>query len=144
MRVRAQHITGQAIVEEARRWLGRPFRHQGRTEHGVDCIGLIICVRNAVDPWPRAMKRAADYRRNPNGQLLAELPDHLEPITMPEPGCVAVITWPKQKHPSHVALLTPDTIIHAYASAGRVVETSYAGHWLRQTHSLWRLPGVEP
>lgn len=144
MAVRAEHITGQAIVEEARRWIGRPFRHQGRSEYGVDCIGLVILVRHTLAPWPRAIRRAPDYRRNPNGQLLLELPEHLEPIVKPEPGCVAVITWPRQKHPSHVAILTPETIIHAYAAAGRVVETSYAGHWLRQTHSLWRLPGVEP
>ena len=39
------HVTGQDVVAEARRWLGTPWRHQARLRGvGVDCGGLVVCV----------------------------------------------------------------------------------------------------
>ncbi len=139
---RAPQITGQAIVDEARTWLGVPFHHQGRSRHGVDCIGLVVCARNALAPWADGMKSERNYPRNPTGRLVAGLEQYLTRIENPEPGCVALIAWPKQELPAHVAILTPDTMIHAYAATERVVEAGYRGHWVRWTKSLWRLPGV--
>lgn len=133
------------MVEEARAWVGRKFAHQGRTQWGVDCIGLVICVRNELLPWPEGMKSTRTYARNPNGALLPAIQEHCTRIYVPEPGCIALMAWPQQKpeQASHVGFLTPDNIIHAYEAAGKVVETGYRGHWIRWTHSLWRLPGVD-
>lgn len=36
----------QIIVNEALKWVGTPFRHQGRTKRGLDCVGLVIRVGN--------------------------------------------------------------------------------------------------
>jgi cell wall-associated NlpC family hydrolase len=36
----------EQIVEEARKYLGVRFRHQGRTVAGIDCAGLILNVGN--------------------------------------------------------------------------------------------------
>ena len=36
------------IVEEARKYLGVRYRHQGRNMHGLDCAGLIIVVGNKL------------------------------------------------------------------------------------------------
>lgn len=31
-----------ALVDAARRWIGVPFRHRGRSRRGVDCVGLVV------------------------------------------------------------------------------------------------------
>lgn len=134
-------IAAQQIVEDARSWLGVPFQHQGRTRYGVDCVGLPVCIRHARIPWPEALAEVV-YPRNPTGRLEELIGQLLTRITAPEVGCIAAIAWPKQNQVSHVGILTPDTIIHAYAQAGRVVETGYRGPWVRWTRSLWRLPAV--
>lgn len=136
--------TGQQLVDAARGWLGVPFRHQGRSRYGVDCIGLIILARNELVKDPTALKTPTNYRRNPNGKLLELFPRFAEQIDRPEPGAVAVIGWPRQIHPSHVAILTPDTMIHAYHSSRGVVENGYREQWVRWTKSLWRLKGIDP
>ncbi len=135
-------IRGEDIAAAARAWVGRPFRHQGRSEHGVDCVGLVIMVRASFGGFAIDRAGPADYRRQPDGRLLEAVRKLCTPIEKPEAGCMAVIAWPRQRDPYHVAILTPATIVHAYASAARVVETGYAGIWVRQTHSLYRLPGV--
>lgn len=133
------------VVHEARRWIGTPYVHQGRTRHGVDCIGFIICVRNACEHWPQALKETRTYDRAPkNGLLLEKIMGHCEPLEVPEDGCVVLIRWPLSKEPSHVALHAGGHILHSYQRAKQVIETGYRGMWLRDTHSLWRLPGVIP
>lgn len=127
----------------ARALVGTPFRHQGRTAYGLDCIGLIILARHTLAPWG-GMQTAADYQHNPNGKLLEIFPRFATPIDEPEEGAVAVMVWPMQKHASHVGIVTPTTIIHAYAAARRVVETGYREPWVRRTVSLWRVEGVTP
>lgn len=90
------------------------------------------------------LRTPTNYRRNPNGQLLEYFPRFATQIEKPEPGAVVVIGWPKQIHPSHVAFVTPDTIIHAYAAAKAVVETGYREQWVRWTKSIWRFRGIDP
>lgn len=41
-------VTRRDIVEAARAWLGTPWRHQGRNEHGLDCIGLLVVVYRSL------------------------------------------------------------------------------------------------
>jgi len=37
-------VTRPEIVAAARGWIGVPWRHQGRSRAGVDCVGLIVVV----------------------------------------------------------------------------------------------------
>ena len=37
-------VTRTDIVAAARGWLGVPWRHQGRSRAGVDCVGLVVVV----------------------------------------------------------------------------------------------------
>jgi hypothetical protein len=133
------------VVREARRWIGTPFVHQGRSRHGVDCIGLIVCVRAAFDGFPEGMREIRNYRRRPaDGLLLDRVRHYCSQLTEPEPAALVLVQWPKDATPSHTMLCAGDTVIHAYQRVGRVVEVGYRAHWERWTHSLWRLPGVEP
>jgi hypothetical protein len=135
-------VKAQDFVDAARSYLGVPFRHQGRTEHGVDCIGLVILARLKLGPWDATRHDIVNYRRNPKDALDVTLPKFLEQIFAPEVGALAAIRWPKMKVANHIAILTPATIIHSYAEVGRVIETGYREPWPRQTVSLWRIPGI--
>ena len=127
----------QSIIDAARACLGTPFHHQGRAPGlGLDCIGLIITALTAVG---KSVRDRADYGRRPDGQsLVAALIDHgatrVEEI---EAGDVLLFRYDNQ--PQHVALATsPDTIIHSFAPAGKVVETSIGTYWKRRLTGIYR------
>lgn len=131
------------IVDEARRWLGVPYVHQGRTRHGVDCIGFVLCVRNALAGWEQLERAPRNYARQPrDGLLLDQVRAACFLLDAPEDGALILIRWPRTQHPSHVAIYAGGNLIHAYQRARRVVETGFRAHWLRNAHSYWRLPGV--
>lgn len=138
-------IAPAQIVSEARRWIGVPYVHQGRTAYGVDCIGLIICVRDTIESWPDACNTTRDYSRQLQGGMLLELVERrCVRLSAPEDGAMILIRWPKHAYPTHAAFYAGGNIIHAYQRARRVIETGFRAHWLRDAHSYWRLPGVLP
>lgn len=132
------------LVQEARAWVGVPYIHQGRTRYGVDCVGLVLCVRDAVAPWTALAAEVRNYARHAkDGLLLDRVRQHCTQIDAPEDGAMILIRWPKHRHPSHAAIYAGGNLIHAYQRARRVVETGFRAHWARDAHSFWRLPDVE-
>lgn len=132
------------VVSEARRWLGVPYVHQGRTRFGVDCIGLVLCVRNALEPWEALHRELRNYARRPKDSLLLDrVHANCVQLDAPEDGALILIRWPKNPEPSHAGIYADGNIIHAYQRVRRVVETGFRACWLRWAHSYWRLPGVQ-
>ncbi len=37
-------MTPEQFIAAARKYLGVPWQHQGRTRFGIDCIGLLVCA----------------------------------------------------------------------------------------------------
>lgn len=144
-------ITADSFVSEARKLLGAPFVHQGHTEHGVDCMGLLYVAakRAGIDlirlPVFRDLADSErwNYGRRPNARLLKYVASHCKKAAKPVAGCVAFFRFDHETHPQHFAIYTGPTIIHAHQPMGRVVEHAYRGAWVRWTHSMWLLPGVE-
>ena len=133
-------MTPDAIIGEARGWVGVPFRHQGRSREGVDCVGLPIVVLKALQLLPREFTSGA-YGRLPTGEIVTRLEQHCRRRNGPaRPGDLVVIAWTKTA--AHIAICTGDTLIHSYESVGRVIEHGYRGRWVRMTHSVWEIPGV--
>jgi cell wall-associated NlpC family hydrolase len=136
-------IKPEHMVNEARTWIGVPFRHQGRSRLGVDCIGLIICVRNAVGMWMDGMHETTSYPKRAIDELLLDkLNEYCTPLRRAEPGCVVLFKWPKMQFPTHVAICTGENIIHSYRTVGQVCEVGYREPWRRMTRGFYRLPGV--
>lgn len=133
MTVRAEYL-----VDVARTWLGTPFVHQGRNRHGVDCIGFVCSVFGELGEDSLLQRLPRDYARQPKAELLEGLREVAVEETTPQPGLIALLSWPGAKHPSHVAIVTGRTLIHCYQHAGKVVEHGFRGNWLSRTHSLWR------
>lgn len=134
-------ITGFDIVNEARKHIGVPFRHQGRNPStGLDCIGL--AVRVLVD-LGFTLPDITNYDREPNPQMMgAAIEPHLSRIDEIDilPGCVL---WMKFiREPMHIAIVTDVGMIHAYGTVGRVVEHGIDKKWSRRIYMAYRINGV--
>lgn len=130
-------MTGDDLVRAARRYIGVPFRHQGRSVLGLDCIGLVVCAARDIG---LTLRDRTDYPRDPNGELPAELAAQTEPADSVRPGDLALMAFAGQ--PTHVAILAGDTLIHGYASVGRVVEHRIDARWRSRIVSVHRLRGI--
>lgn len=145
-------ISADALIAAARSLVGVRYVHQGHGPHGVDCIGFVtyaaeLAGLDVVASLPRrAGERAPNffkYARTPQPLALEYLTRWAKPTPAPVAGGLVFFTFPRETHPSHLAIFTRDaTIVHSLARAGRVAETRYGAPWTRLTHSCWRLPGV--
>ncbi|MGE3622966.1 MAG: C40 family peptidase [Bdellovibrionales bacterium] len=127
----------QTAIAAARTCAGTPFHHQGRRPGaGLDCIGLIVVALRAagMDVTDRT-----DYSRRPDGTgLVAALEEHgARPAGSITAGDILLFRYDSQ--PQHVALATDkDRMIHAFAPAGKVVETGIGDYWKRRLSGIYR------
>lgn len=119
----------------ARALIGTPFVHQGRTRHGVDCIGLIVLAAQAVGIDTRADR--TDYGRRPHGVLQPILDAAMVKVTDWQPGDTLVMAF--RHEPMHVAIYTGATVIHTYATLGKVVEHDLDARWRARVAGAYRL-----
>jgi cell wall-associated NlpC family hydrolase len=108
-----------ALILAARRYLGVPFRHAGRTDQGVDCVGLILAAARDAGLFDY---RPKPYPRGDASKLTAEIERFAERVAgPPEPGDLLLLRVRGEL--THVALVTDEgTILHAHERLGRVVE----------------------
>ena len=126
----------QAIVAEARSWIGTPYLHQGRVKGvGVDCAMLLLEVYERARQIPHL--ELADVVADPGTQIAKYPPDwmlhrdeerYLEIVErfarriearQPQDGDIALYRWGRTI--SHGAIVDRwPRIIHAYSRTGRV------------------------
>lgn len=122
------------FIAAARSYVGVPFHHQGRTRHGVDCVGLVVCAAREIGI---ALADRTDYPRDPNGLLPMEMARQLAAVESARPGDILLMRF--RGEPQHVAILAGETLIHSYASIGRVVEHGQDAKWRRRVVAAYRL-----
>lgn len=138
-------VTRQEFIKELRSWEGVPFRHQGRSRLGTDCLGLPISIARVMDLLPEGFYDPVHYGRAPNdGALIAAVQKYCVPIKSIEDAALVTFCWPGTSQPSHLALLEGRYMIHAYERVAKVVRHGYGQPWKRLTHSIYRIPGVVP
>ena len=124
-------------IAAARGCIGTPFHHQGRTPGvGLDCVGLIVVALGAAG---FAVNDRRDYPPRPDGKSLVRALEEHGAVAVDgfSPGDVLLFRYDHQ--PQHVALATgADTMVHAFAPAGRVVETTIGDYWLRRLLGVYR------
>jgi cell wall-associated NlpC family hydrolase len=133
----------QEIIAHARAWIDVPFRHQGRSRTGTDCVGLFACIASEMgrpDPIP------SNYSREPDSALLlAELRKRFEEIKITDarPGDFLVMRFETLKQNverRHVAMLTDRGIIHSAAMYRKVTEHSLTDEWKIRIENAFRIP----
>jgi cell wall-associated NlpC family hydrolase len=129
------------LIDEARSWIGVPFVHQGRSRIGCDCLGFVAAMLADLGSTTAMRLLPGNYARNPQSKVLDTLRANSREIPL-EAGALLLIQFPYSKHPSHAALYTGESMIHAYQSVNKVVEHGYREPWVHRTHSIWALPLV--
>jgi NlpC/P60 family putative phage cell wall peptidase len=138
-------ITRQRILDEARRWLGTPYRHQGSSLGiGCDCLGLVRGVWRAVCGCePEAPADWADG--NQSERLLEAAERHCGAafgLAAAQPGDLIVLRWRPDQPARHIGILSdPDHFIHAYEQAS-VVQSALVPSWRRRVAAAYCFPGI--
>jgi len=141
--------TQQAIVAEARRWLGTPYRHQASVMGvGTDCLGLVRGVWRAVvgpepeKPPPYTPDWAEALGRD---DLLDAARRWLEEIPAGKAceGDVLLFRMAIGAPAKHAAIVSgPSKIIHAYWVRS-VCETHLTAWWARRIAAAFSFPGLK-
>lgn len=140
-------IAPAELIAQARSLVGVPWRHQGRSEFGVDCIGFVsLSMRRAGLDLAAylGIRDVTNYSRRADPELYRRVSMYCQRIAEPRPGCLIFFQFDGDRAPRHFGIFTErDTVIHANAMQQQVVEHGYRAQWLRWTHSRWLLPGVD-
>jgi NlpC/P60 family putative phage cell wall peptidase len=139
-------ITREQIVAEARAWIGTRYQHQACLKGvATDCIGLIAGVARELE-----LPEAAAYLATPEFRHYGRLPDpkmllracaqFLERKETPEPGDVLLMSFTGE--PSHFAIFTGDSIIHAWTQRRKVCEHTLDDTWLARIVGVYGLRGI--
>lgn len=134
-------MSGEAVVAEARRWLGTPFHHQGRCLGvGVDCAGVVLMTARALGYCPPDFD-VAGYGRQPDpAAMRAALRAHLTPSSVADMKVGDVLWMSFLTDPQHLAILTDQGILHAYERAGRCVEHGLDRVWRGRIREVFTWP----
>jgi cell wall-associated NlpC family hydrolase len=138
------------LVQQARTYLGVPYRHRGRSRAGVDCAGLPKCAYADLGVELPDLKV---YGREPHkdGLMDAVRAAFGEPVwqgrgcprAVPQVGDVVVLAFVREPH--HLAIVGDDrlhglSLIHADGTLGvsRVVEHGLTDHFLNMIVAVCR------
>ena len=143
-------ISRQAILAEAREWIGTPYQHQASAKHaGCDCLGLVRGVWRAVCGAEPEMPPAytPDWAERHGAEtLLAAAQRHLvakAPNDM-APGDVLLFRMHAAAPAKHAAIFDEgDHIIHAYWGRA-VVRSRFAPWWRTRCAAVFAFPGAAP
>ena len=137
-----------AIVHEARRWIGTPFRHQASLKGvGCDCLGLVRGVWRAVlgEEPESTPAYAADWAVATREERLAAVGfRRFRPV---DPSCVGrgdvlLFRWRRDLPASHLAIVSDEArVIHAHDGAS-VAEIHLPDSWRRRIAYAFVFPHV--
>jgi NlpC/P60 family putative phage cell wall peptidase len=141
-------LTRATIADEARAWIGTPYRHQASLKGvGCDCLGLVRGVwRELLGPEPELPPAySADWAEASGQETLALAAiRHLVPVALDtlQPGDVLLFRWRAKLPAKHAAILvTSERMVHAH-DGHAVSEVYFAPWWRRRLAFAFSFPGV--
>lgn len=143
-------MSREALIAEARGWVGTPYRHQQSLKDvGCDCLGLIRGLWRAFyGPEPAPLPAYTSDWAETSGEetLLNAARRYLYVVPAPcapLPGDVLLFRWRPHLPAKHCAVLSePGRIVHAYDAAGRVCEVNLAREWAERHVATFSFPGI--
>jgi cell wall-associated NlpC family hydrolase len=129
--ITSETVAPETVVAEARGWLGVPWRHQGRTRCGIDCVGLVVRVAHALD---LSDYDSTGYSRRAQGQGFVEhFRGNMDGVAIRDARPGDVLVFADQAFPCHCGFLTERLghphLLHAHATRRKVIEEPHAGEW---------------
>ena len=139
----------EAIVAEARGWVGTPYRHQASLKGvGADCLGLVRGVwRSVIGGEPESAPPYTPDWAEALGEetLLSAARRHMPEVApgLARAGDVLLFRMALGAPAKHAAIVvSEDRILRAYW--GRAVcETRLVPWWRRRIAAAFQFPGVE-
>ncbi|NEW88752.1 peptidase P60 [Rhodopseudomonas sp. WA056] len=143
-----QPLGRDAIVAEARSWIGTRYRHQASVKGvGCDCLGLVRGVwRACLGEEPEMPPPYAPDWAEAGGDetLAAAALRHLVPVPCDafDRGDVLLFRWRDGCVAKHAAIASsPTTMIHAHDGAA-VCEVAITPWWRRRLAYAFTFPGI--
>lgn len=138
--------TRAAVIAEAQRWVGTPYRHQASLRGvGCDCLGLVRGVWRAVhgrEPEP-VPAYTADWAEASGRETLAEAAARaMAAVAIADilPGDVLLFRWRATLPAKHAGILVaPAEFIHAHQGAA-VARAALSPWWSRRIAFAFRFP----
>lgn len=95
----------EAIVSEARKWIGTPYHHQQCIKGvGVDCALLVVGVGSALGLMPMLASSEQRYSRNPSPKNMMRIVEmYLTPSAGIGLGSIVLIAW-RNSIPQHMGI----------------------------------------
>ncbi len=126
----------RARVDRARSLLGVPFRLHGRDENGLDCVGLIALAYDCLDIAPTGYRLRNAL--SPRWDTLLER-HFARRIGQAKRGDIFFCDAGPAQY--HLGIWTGQSLIHADAGIGRVVELPGPVPW--PVRSIWHLKNLQ-
>jgi len=112
--------------ERARALVGTPFRPQGRTQDGLDCVGLLLSTYDIPITAVRHNYRLrGDHRREIESALRKQF--RRVPAGQSREGDVMLMMVAADQF--HLGVKTGRGFVHAHVGIGRIVETPGLPDW---------------
>jgi len=135
----------QDIIDEAKKWLKTPWRHQGRTLRGIDCAGLVLNVGNDLKLMDY---HCNDYPRNTSRDHFVK---HFKQFgiqkEVPERQHGDMLLFRDGIYACHCGILDTSTgeefIIHAYHLRGTTLRERLVGELLSKMTHCFSYKGLE-
>lgn len=143
-------MTRAEVVAQARRWLLVPYRHEGRSRAGVDCVGLLVVVGRALGVPHTDVTNYTGWA-DPQRRIFAEMDKFLTLRPADETDWDGTIgIFAEAALPCHAGIFSTQHraphVIHSRMSARRVVEEPYDPNPRNRPFRLLRrygFPGLE-
>lgn len=132
------------VVIEARKWINVPWKHQGRSIKGIDCIGLVAIVAKTLGISERD---STNYVRHPDGfSLVKAFDEEMDSISLNDIQEGDVVIFSDNVYPCHVGIISnlhnSLYLIHAHAMRRKVLEEAYAYEWPKKARKAFSFRGV--
>ena len=126
----------KSYIKEARKYVGTPFKHQGRDKNGLDCIGIIVVPLREIQFFNYENKNYKRYGLG--GEIKEVLLKYCYELSWPCPlerGDILLFT---KENSQHLAIYTGYSIIHANNFVGKVVEHILDDKWKSLINKVYR------
>lgn len=139
--------TRQNIIEASRAYLDVPWRHQGRTRHGIDCAGVVLLVGKEFGLLPPDLDVVGYSRRPNNFTFLTPFRENMDERPIGQARAGDVLIFADGPYPCHTGIQTEKYgvvhFLHAYAGLRKVIEQPLDDVWRGKLTHCFAYRGVE-